>query len=529
MRAEFVEDDYSQEDNTIEISNTGDWFSFKKEKEHDDPFKVGLEDVKKLRGLGPNFRRKLGREFSKAFTGTGGTGTQQNLMQQAVTGYAMFDLVEPTYNLEYLSQVYEISTYNYAAVNAKVSNIVGLGYTFHETSKAKDAMDQITDDKQLERARAKINRIKMGLDKWLDECNEEESFTETLIKAYTDLEATGNGYIEIGRTTAGDIGYIGHIPAKTMRVRRLRDGFVQLLYGKAVYFRNFGDLETPNPIAGVEDRPNEIIHLKKYTPMNNYYGVPDIIAAQQALAGNEFAGRYNLDYFENKAVPRYIITVKGAKLSPESERKLLEFFQVGLKGKNHRSLYIPLPADSPDSKVEFKMEPIEAGEQESSFNIYRKTNRDEILLAHRVPINKIGLPEGATLANARDADKTFKEQVCRPAQDRLEKKLNYLIAEKTDVVELKFNELSLTDEETQSRIDEIYLRMKVFVPNEVRIRKGMIPIEGGDEPVELKPQQVADQQAKSTGNRTRDRQRATNAPDKSGEGRNAKGDGPKVK
>jgi capsid portal protein len=125
--------------------------------------------------------------------------------------------------------------------------------------------------------------------------------------------------------------------------------------------------------------------------MNNYYGIPDIVAAQMALAGNEFAGRYNLDYFENKAVPRYIITVKGAKLSPESERKLLEFFQVGLKGKNHRSLYIPLPADTPDNKVEFKMEPVEAGAQESSFNIYRQSNRDEILLAHRVPINKIGV------------------------------------------------------------------------------------------------------------------------------------------
>jgi PBSX family phage portal protein len=529
MRAEFVEDDYSDNSNTIEISNTADWFSFKKEKEHDDPFSVGLEDVKKLRGLGPTFRRKLGREFSKAFTGVNGAATQQNLLQQAISGYALFDLVQPVYNLDYLSQVYEISTYNYAAVNAKVSNIVGLGYQFVETSKAKDALDEIEDEKQLERARAKINRIKTGLDRWLEDCNEEESFTETLIKVYTDLEATGNGYIEIGRTTAGDIGYIGHIPAKTMRVRRLRDGFIQLLYGKAVFFRNFGDMDTPNPIAGVEDRPNEIIHLKKYTPMNNYYGVPDIIAAQQALAGNEFAGRYNLDYFENKAVPRYIITVKGAKLSPEAERKLLEFFQVGLKGKNHRSLYIPLPADSPDSKVEFKMEPIEAGEQESSFNVYRKNNRDEILLAHRVPINKIGLPEGASLANARDADKTFKEQVCRPAQDRLEKKLNYLISEKTDVVELKFNELSLTDEETQSRIDEIYLRMKVIVPNEVRIRKGMVPIDGGDEPVELKPQQVADQQAKAGKTRTRDRVRANNAPDKTGEGRNSKGDGPKVK
>lgn len=423
---QFLEDG---PDDTYEVSvkNSSDLFSFKKEKDHVDPFAVGLDDLKKVRGLGTNFKRKVNRDFAKSFTGKDGSGTQQNLLQQAVTGYAMFDLVQPIYNLEYLSQIYEVSTYNYAAINAKVANIVGLGYSFMETRKTNDAIDAITDDKQLERARRKLNKLKQDLQDWLDSTNDEDTFTETLIKVYTDLEATGNGYIEIGRTTAGDIGYIGHIPSKTMRVRRLRDGFMQLLYGKAVFFRNFGDTETPNPIGDIEDRPNEIIHLKKYTPMNNYYGIPDIVAAQMALAGNEFAGRYNLDYFENKAVPRYIITVKGAKLSPESERKLLEFFQVGLKGKNHRSLYIPLPADTPDNKVEFKMEPVEAGAQESSFNIYRQSNRDEILLAHRVPINKIGVPEGVSLANARDADKTFKEQVCRPAQMRLEKELIQLL------------------------------------------------------------------------------------------------------
>jgi capsid portal protein len=301
-----------------------------------------------------------------------------------------------------------------------------------------------------------------------------------------------------------------------------------LLYGKAVYFNNFGDSETENPIAGQEDRPNEIIHLKKYTPMNNYYGIPDIIAAQVALAGNELSGRYNLDYFENKAVPRYIITVKGAKLSPESERKLLEFFQVGLKGKNHRSLYVPLPADSPDSKVEFKMEPIEAGNQEGSFEKYRKSNRDEILLAHRVPINKIGTPEGVNLAVARDADKTFKEQVCRPAQMILEKKINAIFEEKTDALTLKFNELTLTDEDTQSQIDERYLRMQVITPNEVRIRKGMIPVDGGDEMVELKPQQAADQRATAGKTRARDSERSAASSDKVGEGRNAKGDGRQV-
>jgi len=526
MSAEFLDEDNSE--NIINISNNADWFSLEKNEITNDPFSAGLEDLKKVRGLGASFKRKINREFSKSFTGREETGTQQNLLAQAITGYAMFDLVEPPYNLEYLSKVYEISTYNYAAINAKVANIVGLGYDFIETKKTNDAIDSLTDDKSLERARRKLSKLRQDLHSWLDTTNDEDTFTQTLIKVFTDYEATGNGYIEIGRTTAGNIGYIGHIPAKTMRVRRLRDGFIQLLYGKVVYFNNFGDSETENPIAGQEDRPNEIIHLKKYTPMNNYYGVADIIAAQVSLAGNELSGRYNLDYFENKAVPRYIITVKGAKLSPESERKLLEFFQVGLKGKNHRSLYIPLPGDTPDSKTEFKMEPVEANPQESSFNVYRKSNRDEILLAHRVPINKIGTPEGVNLAVARDADKTFKEQVCRPAQMILEKKLNKIFEEKTDALTLKFNELTLTDEDTQSKIDERYLRMQVITPNEVRIRKGMIPLDGGDEVVDLKGQDAAEQTAQAGNTRQRSQDRQAASPDKSGEGRNAKGDGRQV-
>jgi PBSX family phage portal protein len=524
---QFMEDEDSAD---ISISNMADWMKFNTptQSTSNDPFKIEGEDLSKVSGLGASFRRKMNRDLQKRFQGIEGTETQQNLLAQAITGYAMFDLIEPPYNLDYLSRIYEISPYNYAAINAKVSNIVGLGHDFIETRKTNEAFDNITDDKSLDRARRKLNRLRQDLYDWLEQCNEEETFTETLIKVYTDVESTGNGYIEIGRTSAGKIGYIGHIPAKTMRVRRLRDGFIQLLYGKAVYFRNFGDQETPNPIDGGLERPNEIIHLKKYTPTNNYYGIPDIVASSNAMAGNEFAGKYNLDYFENKAVPRYIITVKGAKLSTESERKLLEFFQVGLRGKNHRSLYIPLPPDSPDSKVEFKMEPIEAGTQESSFNVYRKSNRDEILLSHRVPINKIGTPEGVNLAVARDADKTFREQVCRPAQMNLEKKLNKIIEEMTDALLLKFNELTLTDEDTQSKIDERYLRMQVITPNEVRIRMGMVPIDGGDKVVQLKPQEQAESRAQAGKTRTRDAERSANSPDISGEGRNAQGDGRQV-
>ncbi|MGA1049115.1 MAG: hypothetical protein ACO3UU_13990, partial [Minisyncoccia bacterium] len=116
----------------IEISNVADWMRFNTQavQTNDDPFSIEGEELLKLSGLSPAIRRKASRDIQKKFTGVDGSATQQLLVQQAVSGYALFDLVMPEYNLDYLSTIYEISPYNYAAINAKVSNIVGLGFDF---------------------------------------------------------------------------------------------------------------------------------------------------------------------------------------------------------------------------------------------------------------------------------------------------------------------------------------------------------------------------------------------------------------
>ena len=522
--------------------------------EYPDPFLVTGEEILKINGLSTNFKRRAQRELQKAATlispnnystsggsfsgmsganpiaptvpqGSNGAGSKR-MEPTEVTAYTMFSVVQPTYNLDYLTKIYEINASHYAAVQAKVANVVGLGYEFIETYAVNAKLDEIPDDNldQIQRFRRKVQKSRQLLHDRIDKMNNTDTLIETFKRVYLDLQVTGNAYIEIGRTNTGEIGYIGHIPAATMRVRRKRDGFVQIVNYRAMFFRNYGDTETPDQL-GTDPNPNEVIHFRKYTPTNVYYGIPDVIPATNAVAGDQFASKYNLDYFENKAVPRYIITVKGAKLNADSERKLLEFFQTGLKGSNHRTLYIPLPADEGNSKVEFKMDPVEADVQDSSFHTYRQDNKLEILMAHRVPLTKVSVLPGISLANARDADKTFREQVTRPDQDDLEAKFNKVIKELTDMFVLKFNELTLTDEDTQSKIDERYLRMKVITPNDVRVRKGMIPLDGGDVPVQLTGPQAAQQTAQATGNRLRDQQRSANSPDKSGEARNAKGDG----
>jgi PBSX family phage portal protein len=504
-----------------------------------DPFNKNWEELKEYTGLDQNFRRRIVRQISKAVSPTAAYLDSANAVPAGVddagskalnpgtvyrNGYGLFDVITPPYNMYELANFYDTCFSNHAAIDAKVENIVGLGYRFDVTDRTALRLETSEDEGATARARSRIERAKIELRDWLENLNDDDSFTKIMEKVYTDVEATGNGFIEVGRTLKGDIGYMGHIPATTVRVRRLNDGYLQIIGQAVVYFRNFG-ATNPNPVTS-DGRANEIIHIKSYSPLNTYYGIPDIVSAMPSLIGDQLASRYNIDYFENKAVPRYIITLKGAKLSGDAEDKMFRFLQTGLKSQSHRTLYIPLPGDTDQNKVEFKMEPIENGIQDGSFKEYRKQNRDDILIAHQVPISKLGGSESG-LAAALSQDRTFKEQVARPAQHHLEKVVNKIIKEKTDVLELKFNELTLTDEIAQSQILERLVKTQIMMPNEARQALDLPQRKDGDDPFVMTPRQATDAAANLSGNRTRDAERTNNNSDSPSTvaGRNPAGEG----
>jgi PBSX family phage portal protein len=513
-----------------------------------DPFNKSWETLKEFSGLDQNFRRRTTRNIGKAEytsgqissvnvnseayldsananpTGVDASSKQINPGTVYRNGYGLFDVITPPYNLYELANFYDTSFANHAAIDAKVANIVGLGYSFEVTDRTMlsfEGKEQGATDK----ARKRIERMKLEMRDWLEGLNDDDSFTKTMEKVYTDIESTGNGYIEVGRTVNGEIGYVGHIPSATIRIRRLLDGYMQIIGQKVVYFRNFG-AKNPNPVTA-DPRPNEIIHIKEYSPLNTYYGLPDIVAALPSLVGDQLASQYNIDYFENKAVPRYVVTLKGAKLSNEAEDKMFRFLQTGLKAQSHRTLYIPLPGDTDQNKVEFKMEPIENGIQDGSFKEYRKQNRDDILVAHQVPISKLGGTDSAAIAASIAQDRTFKEQVSRPAQGHLNKVISKIIKEKTDILELRFNELTLTDEITQSQILERYVKTQVMMPNEAREAIGLPQHPDGDAPFIMSPRQATDAAANLAGNRQRDSERTNSQSDGTATttGRNPQGEG----
>ena len=521
-----------------------------------DPFNKNWELIKGLSGISTSFKKKTTRAENKLEKSlnipldrygrvTGDYALSANVRSSGVdgveskqinpgevyrNGYGLFDVITPPYNLYELANFYDTNFANHAAVDAKVSNTVGLGYKFDTSSDVIMKLEAMQDETARMRAKRRIDRLKADAREWLESLNDDDSFTTTMERVFTDLESTGNAYIEVGRTVAGDIGYMGHIPSTTMRIRRLRDGFVQIVGNRVVYFKNYG-ATNPNPITD-DARPNEVIHLKAYSPLNTFYGVPDIISAFLSLKGDQLASQFNIDYFENKAVPRYIVVVKGAKLDSESEDRLFRFLQTGLKGQNHRTLYVPLPADQEGNKIEFDMMPIEANVQEASFDKYHQKNRDDILMAHQVPLSKLGGVDTGGLAAALSQDRTFKEQVTRPAQRYLEKIVNKVVKEKTDLIYLKFNELTLTDEVAESQILERYVKTQIMTPDEARERLGLPsrPDGNGSEPFTMTPRQATDARANLAGNRERDAERMNGASDSvaTTTGRNAQGEGRRV-
>ena len=359
--------------------------------------------------------------------------------------YASGEVKEPPYDLDALAALYETNSTNKACVDAKATNVAGIGYRFGAVSGA-EASDE--------------NRALLeGL---FGNCNPEMTFTEVLRSVWTDVEALGNGYLEITRNSLGEVDGFYHVPATTVRVRTDRSGFVQIRDGRT---REFDVLRAPGEpgTGGV----NEMIHFRKYTPQSSYYGVPDIVAAIPAAAGDKAARDYNYDFFAHNAVPRLAIVVEGGQLNDAAMRQVQRYMESEIKGQSHKTLVLEVPGT--DSRV--RIEKLTVGAQdEASFLGYRRANRDEIATVHRVPPSKIGIVENANLANSRDQDKTFREQVVRPEQRRIEHRLNELIRGQMGICDwqLQLQESDLEGELERAEIARIYTEIGAWTAEDVK-------------------------------------------------------------
>ncbi|MFH0910803.1 MAG: phage portal protein, partial [Planctomycetota bacterium] len=391
---------------------------------------------------------------------------------------------EPPYSLDALALFLEVNTFHLRCVKAKAISTAGLGFDFIVPDEIK----------------APDPKNKQALQAFFNSPNEECTWGEILENVLTDFEALGNGYFEVVRNALG-IGAptaIYHVPAVTVRVRKDKKGFIQQRDNKMVYFRNFGsDPNSPDSFDPRDkDKPEnqrrpltEIIHLKNYHPRSSYYGLPDFLPALRALVGNKQAGDFNIQFFENNAIPQYAIIVKGGELAKGTRKRIEEYFRTHIKGSAHKTLILEIAQDG-DEKVDIEIKPLSVDIRDASFRMFRSDNAEEIRVAHGVPGRLIGLTEKGGLGGAGEGatqQEIFKYHVIEPKQSRLEYRINNFLIRRGFGIqdwEIRFKEIDVTDEAKVAEIVQKLVKLGVLTINEGRREMGQKPLEhpGADIP-----------------------------------------------
>ena len=283
------------------------------------------------------------------------------------------DFIAPPYNLDDLAVVFEKNTANYRAVKAKAEDSVGLGWSIvDKKGTANEARRQALID-------------------LLEEINPRQTLDEILNNVMIDFESIGTGYLEIARDGKTNlVSLLNHIPSVTIRISKDMTRWVHRRGNQKTYFKQFGNEDGLNPETGEfsqaiskADSANELWPFVHYFPRSDYYGIPDIVPAMGAVLGDIYSRDYNLDFFQNGAIPSYAVIIEGADVTDEVKKVIEDFFKNNLKGtgNQHRTIVIPAPGEG----VKVRFEALNVNIKDGSFKLYRQDNKEEILSAHGVP------------------------------------------------------------------------------------------------------------------------------------------------
>lgn len=356
----------------------------------------------------------------------------------------MGGLIEPPYNLKRLEELVVTNNTLGPCIAAMVANIDGTGYELERRDGEK-----MTD--------ADWSKVKPAFD-FFDECWPLTSFDTLRKKVRRDLEATGNGYMEVIRNPVGEIVFVGHLESKLMRLARL-DGptvvtekvkrrgseinitrqkrerrFAQKLGEKLTWFAEYGASRKLDKFTGLwesdtykvkpENVATEVIHLKVDPDITTPYGIPRWIAQIPSVLASRQAEEHNLEYFVSGGVPPYLVIVQGGQLAEKAVDALRD--ALNQKGANARIQVIEAFAaqgslDS-SSNVQVKVERFGSTERsgDSMSAQFDKDCEARVRKSFRLPPLLIGNSDDINFASAHASYLVAEAQVFRPERDEFD-------------------------------------------------------------------------------------------------------------
>jgi PBSX family phage portal protein len=217
-----------------------------------------------------------------------------------------------------------------------------------------------------------------------------------------DFLTFGNAYLERRRSLTGRSVKLAHSLAKYTR-------------------RGAEDMDQYYFVRGWrqehEFAPGEVFHLLEPDINQEIYGLPEYLSALQSAWLNESATLFRRKYYNNGSHAGFILYVSDAAQQQDDVDNLRQALRDAKGPGNFRNLFFYSPNGKKDGVQVIPVSEVAA--KDDFFNI-KNVSRDDVLAAHRVPPQLIGIVPGNTggFGAVLPAAQVFARNEISPLMDR---------------------------------------------------------------------------------------------------------------
>ncbi len=226
---------------------------------------------------------------------------------------------------------------------------------------------------------------------------------ETFGALVLDFLTFGNCYLEMPRSRTGRGLELRHALAKYVR----RGADLETYY----FVRRWGDEH--------EFRQGSVFHLREADINQEVYGLPEYLSSLQAAWLNESATLFRRRYYNNGSHAGFIMYISDPAQNQEDIDAIREALKNSRGPGNFRNLFLYSPNGKKDG---VQLIPVsEVAAKDEFFNI-KNVSRDDVLAAHRIPPQLLGIVPGNTggFGAVLPAAKVFARNEIEPLQTRFQ-------------------------------------------------------------------------------------------------------------
>lgn len=235
---------------------------------------------------------------------------------------------------------------------------------------------------------------------------------------YSYLLISGNAYIALT--------IIDNRPYELNILRPDRVEIVPGQYGYPVGYKyKIGDYEKFYPY---EVDNSNVLHLKQFNPINDWYGLSPVEAAAYAIDQHNQAAKWNQSLLQNGARPSGALIIKNDSnypgfLTDDQFERIKREIEESYTGSRNSGRPLLL-----EGGVEWKE--MGLSNRDMDFMEAKHTSAREIALAFGVPPQLLGIPGDNTYSNMQEARLALWEQTILPLLDYVQNELNHWLAAK---------------------------------------------------------------------------------------------------